>query len=176
MSSFFRPEAKAAVLRWREALLGVAVALVGLWWWLGPGGLLTIAAIALLLIGVALIAIGAQRGRFRGPGGGVGAVQVDEGQVTYFGPLTGGAVALRELERLTLDRTQRPVHWRLDQPGREPLLIPVNAEGAETLFDAFAALPGLRVERMLAELQGRGPQSVVIWERQPLRPAHIPLH
>ncbi|TMM55666.1 hypothetical protein [Sulfitobacter sabulilitoris] len=163
-------------MRWREALVGGAAVLVGLWWTVGPSGLLAIPGAALLVAGGALIWIGVQRGRFRGDGGGTGAVQVDEGQVTYFGPLNGGAVALRELDRLTLDRTVYPPHWRLDQPGQPPLLIPVNAEGTDALFDAFATLPGFRTERMLGELQARRGVSVVIWEREPLRPAHLPLH
>ena len=174
--NFFRPEAKEALWRWREVILGVIVALWGLWWLLGPGRLLTIPGAAMLAAGGALIWIGVQRARFRGPDGGVGAVEVDEGQITYLGPLTGGAVALRELERLSLDATLHPAHWRLDQPGQDALLIPINAAGSDALFDAFATLPGLQTERMLAELRGRAPQAVVIWERTPLRPPHALLH
>ncbi|MGB7244775.1 MAG: hypothetical protein WBC93_22140 [Sulfitobacter sp.] len=166
---FFRPEALAALLRWREALVGAALALLGLWWIAGPGQLLSIPGAALMLAGGALIWIGTQRARFRNKGGGAGAVQVDEGQVIYFGPMTGGAVALRELERLTLDRSQYPGHWRLDQPGTPALLIPVNAEGSDALFDAFATLPGLRTERMLAELRMSADRSIVIWQKRPMQ-------
>jgi hypothetical protein len=123
-----------------------------------------------------LIWIGVQRARFRIDAGGAGAVQVDEGQITYFGPLTGGATAVADLERLTLDRGLTPAHWRLDAADTPALLIPVNAEGADALFDAFARLPGLRTERMLSELTKGQDQAVVIWERNPLRPAHIRLH
>ncbi len=174
--TFFRPEAVAAVMRWREVLVGVVLAVLGLWWVMGPGGLMALVGSFLMLGAGALIFIGVQRARFRGPGGGAGAVQVDEGQITYFGPLTGGAVALRELERLTLDRALHPAHWRLDQGGHPPLLIPVNAAGSDALFDAFATLPGLRTERMLHELHGQGDAAVVIWERAPLRPQGARLH
>lgn len=173
---FFRPEATAFLWRWREVALGIAVLALGCWWLVGPAGLLVIPALALIAGGAALIWVGTQRARFRGPGGGVGAVEVDEGQITYLGPLNGGAVSLRELERLSLDATGKPAHWRLDQPGQETLLIPVNAAGSEALFDAFATLPGLQTERMLAELRGKSPQAVVIWERTPLRPPHALLH
>ena len=107
---------------------------------------------------------------------GAGAVRVDEGQIAYFGPLTGGVIALREMERLSLDRGAYPAHWKLEQPGQDAVLIPVDAAGSEALFDAFAALPGLRTERMLAELADDKTLSVVIWERRPMRPTSVLLH
>tara|TARA_B110000977_G_C10873589_1_gene414629 strand:- start:124 stop:648 length:525 start_codon:yes stop_codon:yes gene_type:complete len=173
---FFRPEAKAVLWRWREVLVGVGLALFGLWWIIGPGLLLALPGWAFVLGGIALGLVGAQRGRFRGAGDGLGAVQVDEGQIAYFGPLTGGVVALAALERLSLDRTASPAHWRLDAPEQAPVMIPVNAAGADALFDAFSKLPGLRTERMLSELRAQRGHAVVIWERTPLRPAHALLH
>lgn len=173
---FFRPEAKAVLWRWREVLVGVGLALFGLWWIIGPGLLLALPGWAFVLGGIALGLVGAQRGRFRGAGDGLGAVQVDEGQIAYFGPFTGGVVALAALERLSLDRTASPAHWRLDAPEQAPVMIPVNAAGADALFDAFSKLPGLRTERMLSELRAQRGHAVVIWERTPLRPAHALLH
>ncbi len=173
---FFRPEAKAALWRWREVLLAAGLALLGGWWIVGPGRLLAVPGWALVAGAMALAFVGVQRARFRGAGDGPGAVQVDEGQIAYFGPLTGGVVALRALERLSLDATLHPAHWRLDQPGQAAVMIPVNAAGSDALFDAFATLPGLRTERMLAELRSDKVQTVVIWERKPLRPAHAVLH
>ncbi len=164
--SFFRPEARAALWRWREVFVGAVIALFGLWLVSGPGFLLAVPGYAFLAGGVVLAWLGIQRGRFRGPDGGTGAVQVDEGQVTYFGPLTGGTVALREMESLTLEGKMFPPHWRLAQNGEVPLLIPVNAAGADALFDAFAALPGLKTERMLATLSAEPRQTVVIWQRE----------
>ena len=174
--SFIRPEAQAAILRWREVLVGAGAACLALYWVIGAGGLLTYIGAVLLVAAGALIAGGVQRARFRGSDGGVGTVQVDEGQITYFGPLGGGMVAVAELERLTLDRAQPPAHWQLDPRGQPTLLIPVDADGAEALFDAFAALPGLRTERMLGELHRGAAHAVVIWERAPLRPARARLH
>ena len=163
--TFFRPEATAALWRWREVLCGIALAVLALWWLAGPGGLLGYLAPVMLVGAGALIMVGLQRGRFRGAGGGLGTVQVDEGQVIYFGPLTGGAVALREMSRLILDGAQRPAHWRLEQPGNAPLMIPIDADGADALFDAFASLPGLKTERMLAQLHDAPTTPVVIWKR-----------
>jgi hypothetical protein len=162
--SFVRPEASAKLARWREALIGLACLALGAWWAFHLGGLMTWIGGAVMLGGAALIAIGVQRGRFRTGGGGPGVVQIDEGQITYFGPLTGGAVDLADLVRLEYDPAGHPAHWRLSQPGQPPLSIPVTAEGADALFDAFSALPGLRTERMLAAMKSPPPHSVVIWQ------------
>ncbi len=175
--SFLRAGARDQLWRWREAIIGGALLLLGGWLVAGPGYLLAVPGYAALACGAALIWLGAQRARFRDGDDGAGAVQVVEGQITYFGPLTGGTVALRELQRLSLDRQMFPAHWRLEpQDATAPLLIPVNAVGSEALFDAFAALPGLRTERMLFELRKTHRDAVVIWERPPLRPAHALLH
>lgn len=174
--SFARPEARAALWRWREVLTGCAIAILGASWVLGPGGLLGWVGWLLVVAGLALAVIGVQRARFRAGSDGPGIVTVDEGQITYFGPLTGGAVALSEIERLTLDPTAKPPHWVLGQPGQPPLHIPVNAKGAEALFDVFATLPDLRTEHMLGALNGPGIHPVVVWERNSERVMLQPLH
>jgi hypothetical protein len=174
--SFIRPEAAAGLNRWREALYGGAVLFLGLFWLFGSRGLLHLLGYPVAILALVLIWVGIQRARFRSASDGAGAVQVDEGQITYFGPMTGGATALADLERLTLIRNLKPAHWRLDTPQQDSLLIPVNAAGSEALFDAFATLQGLQTERMLAELNGPGDQPVVIWERRSLRPSHVRLH
>lgn len=163
--TFFRPEATAAIWRWREVLVGSCLAVLALWWLAGPGGLLGFVAPVLLVAAGALIMVGLQRGRFRGAGGGLGTVQVDEGQVSYYGPVSGGMIALREMSRLTFDGGQHPPHWRLEHPDQPPVMIPVDAEGADALFDAFASLPGLRTERMLGYMRAAPRAPVVIWER-----------
>ncbi|MBK0326437.1 hypothetical protein I5535_03935 [Rhodobacteraceae bacterium F11138] len=174
--SFVRPEARAMVLRWREVLCGAGLILIGLWWILGAGGLLAWVGGVLILGGAALALIGFQRARFRRQGGGPGVVQVDEGQITYFGPLGGGTVAIADLTRLSLDTRGMPDHWMLEQNGAAPILIPVNAEGSDALFDVFAALPGLRTAHMLAQLRARPACPVVIWQRASPVPEHQRLH
>lgn len=171
--SFLRPEASAELWRWREVGVGVALAVLGAYLVAAPGWLLAYPGYALIAGGGILTWLGVQRARFRKDGQGPGAVQVDEGRVSYFGPLTGGTVALAELDRLSLDGTLFPAHWKLEQYGETALLIPVNAAGSEALFDAFAVLPGLRISRMLAELRSDRHQTVVIWQRvtEPTKPA-----
>lgn len=160
-----RPEAKEQLMRWREVLVGAGAFFLGVWWLAGPMGLLKLPGAVVVIAGAALIWVGVQRARFRGKGQGPGSVSVDEGQINYFGPLTGGAVALREMTRITLDPGLHPTHWRLWQDGVPELLIPVNADGAERLFDAFATLPGLRMEQLLSALKTADKQPIVIWQR-----------
>ena len=163
-----RPEASAAIARWREALIGGAVALLGIYWASGTG-LLKWIGFFLVFAGGALVLAGIQRARFRMAGVGPGVVQVDERQVTYFGPLDGGAVAIGDIQTLTLDTSSVPPVWVLSQPGQGDLHIPVNAEGSDALFDAFAALPGIRTEHMLAQLEQKPDHPVVIWSRPAAR-------
>ena len=79
-----RPEAKSWLLRHREALTGAALCALGLWWMAGPGGLLQLPAVGLILGGSALLWTAVQWMRFRGVGEGQGVVQVTEGQVAYL--------------------------------------------------------------------------------------------
>ncbi|GHG84604.1 hypothetical protein [Pseudodonghicola xiamenensis] len=174
--SFIRPEVKAGLHRWREALIGVGVVLLGLYWALGVGGFLGWIGWLLLPAGAGIAVIGLQRARFRAEGRGPGVVMITEGEITYMGPLSGGSVSVQDLERLVLDPVSSPTLWVLEQPGLPVLHIPVNAEGAGDLFDVFNALPGLKTERMLAELNGKSRHPVVIWERHPSRPAYQRLH
>ncbi|MFO7771737.1 MAG: hypothetical protein R6V38_10405 [Roseovarius gahaiensis] len=164
--SFMRPEAQAALRKWREALTGGVVVALGLWWVFGFVGLLHWLGYPVVLLGFALVWIGFQRARFRIGQNGPGVVQVDEGQIAYFGPLNGGVVALADITRLTVDRTGHPSHWRLSQPGQPDLVIPLTARGADRLFDAFAQLPGLRTEWMLSQMQRGDHDTIVIWQKR----------
>ena len=165
MSSFIRPQARATLWRWREMLVGALVVLVGTNWALRAIGILQWLGPLVAIGGLVLIWIGWQRARFARAGDGRGAVAVVEGQVTYMGPLTGGQVALREMTALVLEAQHYPAHWRLEQAGQDPLLIPVDAAGSEVLFDAFSSLPGLRSERMLAALNTSQGQPIIIWRK-----------
>lgn len=163
--SFIRSDARQTLWRWREVLVALGVLVLGAFWVFGSTGLLNVLGYAVLALGAVMLLAGLQRVRFQGGDGGPGMVQVDEGQVVYFGPLTGGAVALREMTALMLDPTAKPAHWVLVQPGQADLRVPLNAKGAEALFDAFATLPGIRTEHMLAQMKRGADQPVMIWQR-----------
>ncbi|MEC7298389.1 MAG: hypothetical protein VXW43_06890 [Pseudomonadota bacterium] len=172
MSALIRPELRAWAARWREALMGAGVGLLGLYWALRSFGILAWIGWALILAAPVLIFAGIQRGRFRAGSGGPGVVRVDEGQIAYFGPLNGGMAARSEIRRLSLDSRSDPPVWVLEQHGQPELAIPLTAEGADALFDIFAALPGIRTDRMLEQMRTRGaPHRAVIWER-PARRLH----
>jgi hypothetical protein len=163
LADFLRPAARAALWRWREVLSGLAVAGLGLWWAITAYAIMRWLGFALVAGGLALVWTGWQRLRFARGGGGAGVVQIDERRLAYFGPLTGGVIDLDDLSRLVLDPTGHPTHWLLTAKGGNSLSIPVNAEGADQLFDLFAALPGIRTERML-DLLARAPTTrVTVW-------------
>lgn len=164
--SLIRPEAQAVIARWAEAAVGAVLVALGLYFALvGVGWLLNAVGWILCLAGGALGFSGIQRARFRQTGAGPGVVDIIEGRVRYFGPLSGGVVDLGELQELRLDPGQYPAHWVLMHDGA-PLRIPLNAEGAEGLFDAFALLPGLKTEKMLREMERKPAHPVVIWRRE----------
>ncbi len=169
--SFIRDDAMVILQRWRGVLIGLAVAALGLWWVLTSTGLLGWLGWLVIIAGAALAFTGVQRLRFAAgrsatdPGPGV--VTITEGQVAYFGPLTGGVVALSELVRLEIDHRGKPAHWHLHQQGQPVLSVPLTATNAGALFDVFAALPGLSTARLLTQMQGgRSADVVVIWQRE----------
>jgi hypothetical protein len=43
--------------------------------------------------------------------------------------------------------------------------IPINAAGAEDLFDVFAALPGIKTNTVLDELSRTPDARVIVWSR-----------
>ena len=163
--------------RWREGLVGLGLCLIGTYWIVTGLGLLSWIGWAVVALGLVVIWAGAQRARFRVGADGPGVVTVDEGQVTYFGPLDGGAVAMSELSQLALDPRGKPPVWLLSQPGQVDLSVPLDAAGADALFDVFAALPGIETEKMLTQMRahlrdaGQGPRGavplhpIVIWQK-----------
>lgn len=164
--SFVRPEARDAMWRWREALTGIALFCLGVWWVLDGGELLRWLGWFLIAGALALVVAGIQRGRFRNAGGGQGVVRTDEGQVAYFGPLNGGVVAVGDITVLSFDPSGKPQHWIFSQAGEPDLYVPLNAEGAEALFDVFTRLPGLKTEHLLQIMSRSEGGRVVLWRRE----------
>lgn len=163
-----RPEVKEALWRWREVLLGLVCVALGLNWILTSYGAVALIGGGIVAIGVALVLSGVQRARFRQSGGGVGVVDVDERQITYFGPYGGGAMAVDDLCEVATDGRG---NWLLRDTGGQALLIPMAAEGAEVLFDAFTALPGLGGAELVAASQRSDQEYTVVWQK-----AHNQLH
>ena len=120
-----------------------------------------------LLAGLSALALvpAIRRARFAGDGMGPGVVQVVEGRILYMGPVTGGAVSLGELSAIALrhDHTGAAA-WILSEPG-QMLVVPVDAAGADALFDAFTALPGLGGQRLLAARRKTRMGEQTLWRR-----------
>ena len=173
MNGFLRPEVAALLMRWREVIAACAVVALGLWIAARPG--IIVQGFGFVLAGLAALALipAIRRARFTSDGQGPGVVQVIEGRILYMGPATGGAVSLADLTALTLRRDQTgAAAWVLSEPG-QLLVVPVDAAGADALFDAFTTLPGLGGQRLLAARQGSRIGEQVLWQRVS-RPALTP--
>ncbi|OYX43689.1 MAG: hypothetical protein B7Z02_08205 [Rhodobacterales bacterium 32-67-9] len=160
-----RPEVAAGLVRWREVIASVAALAIGGWLvWLGGWLLMPLgAAVAVLAVAWGLIAL--RRLRFLRGVAAPGVVEVDEGQIGYFGPTFGGFVALSDLAEVRLAVFYGARHWRLKTTAGEVLLVPVDAAGAEKLYDAFAALPGIDMARLAAAID-RGVETLPLWRRE----------
>jgi hypothetical protein len=165
MSGFLRPEVAALIRRWREPLAALAVAALGLWIAASPGPIVQGFGWVLVAGGALALLPAIRRARFAASGDAPGVVQVDERRIVYMGPTHGGAVALDELQQLSLRRMEDGrAAWVLVE-GQTLLVIPVEARGAEALFDAFTALPGLSAQAILAARAGTAPGTVRLWSR-----------
>lgn len=154
--SFVRPEVLATLTRGREVILGLALVAAGGWLvWLG-GYFLVPLGLAVLALGIGWALLALRRLRFGQPGDAPGIVEVDEGQISYFGPQVGGSVGLPDLVDIRLITMRGRRLWRLKQADGQTILIPVEAAGAERLFDAFAALPGMDTAELIAALNPAG--------------------
>ena len=162
--TFLRPEVVAGLARWREVIAAVAALATGAWLaWLG-GWFLMALGVAVIIVALAWGMIALRRLRFLRGVAAPGMVEVDEGQIGYFGPTFGGFVALSDLSEVRLAVLHGARHWRLKTTAGEVLLVPVDAAGAEKLYDAFAVLPGIDMARLAAALD-RGAETLPLWRR-----------
>jgi hypothetical protein len=168
--SFVRPEVSAAFKRWREATIGgflvlaglhLAVFGLGLQRWMGAG---------MAAIGAMLLWEGVRRAKFPAPGGGAGVVDVDERQITYFGPLGGGAISINDLVRVNVRTSDLgplapDLYWDFYDAVGQSLTIPGDAEGVELIFDALSALEGVDYEAATKAAGTTENQLFTIWRK-----------
>ncbi len=157
--NFIRPELMAAATRWREVIAAAATAALGLWTASHGGYLLTPFGFALFALGAGWALTAWRRLRFQQEGEAPGIVRVTEAQIAYYGPRVGGFVGLPELSELRLLILRGRRIWKLKQGDGQLLHIPVESDGAETLFDAFATLPGIDMAALVAALGTDAPPS-----------------
>ncbi|WP_284164629.1 hypothetical protein [Frigidibacter sp. SD6-1] len=162
--SLIRPELAARLGRWSEALSALFIVLVGLWLLSYGGYVLAPLGFLILTLGGLWALVAIRRLAFLRPVAAPGMVEVDEGQVGYLGPNFGGYLALADLAEIRLTSFQGALHWRLRAATGEVLTIPVEAQGAERLHDAFATLPGLDMAALSAAL-ARGVETLPLWRR-----------
>ena len=179
MTQFIRPEAQATLWRWRDALAGTGLIVLGAFGLNSLSSLMIGLSIAAIGVGIFLIINGIRRARFPSGQGGAGVVEVTERQITYLGPYGGGAVSLDELARIqirtTADGPAAPdLFWMFTTRAGELLTIPGAAEGSDMLFDALAALKGVNYDAATTAAATTENQLFEIWHRADQKAALTP--
>jgi hypothetical protein len=165
MTGFLRPEVAVLLRRWAEVISACGVIALGLWIAARPGPVVQGFGYVLMALAALALIPAIRRARFAAEGQGPGVVQVIEGRILYMGPVTGGAVSLAELTLLSLRRDHEgAAAWILTEPG-QMLVIPIDAAGADALFDAFTTLPGLGAQRLLTARSNPRMGTQTLWRR-----------
>ncbi len=147
-----RPEITDLIWRAREVIWAGLVVALGLWLLILGGYLLVPLGLIVGGVGLVLAVTAFRRMRFEQDVAAPGIVELDEAQVGYLGPELGGFLSLHELVELRILSLRGRRLWRLKQADGQALLIPVDAKGAERLYDAFAGLPGMDTAALVAAL------------------------
>ncbi len=147
-----RPEVTALIWRAREVIWGGLVVVLGVWMIVLGGLVLVPVGAVVAAVGLVLATMAFRRMRFEQDVSAPGLVELDEAQVGYLGPDMGGFLSLSEVVELRILTLRGRRVWRLKQADGQALLIPVDAKGAERLFDAFVNLPGMDGSALLAAL------------------------
>ena len=151
--SFVRPDARATLTRWAEPAVGAVLMLFGLW-------IASLGGLILIPMGLIIVALGAgwallgwRRAMFRHDSGAPGLVELDEGRLRYLHPVMPGDISITDLTEVKLLSLRGRQVWRLKDLSGQALLVPADAAGADLLFDAFSALPGLSSADLVAALR-----------------------
>lgn len=170
-----RPEVLTLLRRYGEAVGAAVIVGAGLWLMALGGYILIPLGLTVGGIGAVLTVTALRRARFAQTIAAPGIVELDEGQVGYLAPELGGFLSLAELVEIRLLSLRGKRVWRLKQSDGQALLIPVDAAGADRLFDAFAGLPGMDTQALVAALHpatlhqtnpSLAAETRVIWRRQ----------
>jgi hypothetical protein len=141
--SVIRPEVSALLSRWSEVIAAALSCVLGAWMMSVGGWVLWPVGLALIGAAGAWAAVAIRRMRFRRQVEQPGVILLDEGQLSYFGPLYGGVVALADLVEIRIGWRDESLEWRLRSRDGQMLRVPASAMGSDRLYDAFAVLPGI---------------------------------
>lgn len=162
-----RPEVRDILWRWREVIVGLCVVALLLLWASASFGVVRWIALGFSAVAIFFAVAAIQRARFGRGAGGYGAVEVDEGVVSYLTPTGGGQIEIAAMTSVMLLPAERgPAHWQLEAVGQTPLLVPLDAHGADKLFDVFVTLEGIKTEEMLRQLKASPKSPVQIWRKR----------
>lgn len=150
--AFLRPEVLTLFRRWSGVLEGGLVSLAGLWLISHPGWITLILGGSLTALGASWALLAWRRMRFAGDPSAPGLVEIDEGRLRFLHPTLGGEISLNDLADLHLLELQGRRVWRLKDLSGQAMLVPLEASGAERLFDALSALPGLNSAALVGAL------------------------
>ncbi len=173
--SMIRPEARAFLSRWQEAILSGIVLLGSLQAAALTTGLVRGLSYAAALVCAALFIEGVRRARRPDRSTGAGRVEVDERKITYFSSLGGGAISIDDLVRVkvrpgTRNSTGPDFFWEFTDLYGQRLTISGNVGNGAALFDALTALPGADLD---AAIRVSGPNAdgeQIVWETVTKRP------
>ncbi len=167
--SLIRPEARAFLFRWQEAILSGIALLGSLQAAAMTAGLVRGLSYAAALVCAALFIEGVRRARRPDRGSGAGRVEVDERQITYFSALGGGEISIDDLVRVKVrPGDRRPAgpdfFWEFTDLHGQRLTISGDAGNGAALFDALTALPGADLEAAIRVSNADAGGEQIVWE------------
>lgn len=165
MHAFIRPEISHFLKFHRGWLLPLFIGLVLLWIAFGSDTrALTVKVMAILgaLTAFYLTVTSALQKRLILREAGIGLVEIEEGQVTYFGIYSGTSIDLADLESVQLYRDEESFalkYWVLKTHAGVSLSIPAGARGIDQLIETLCALEGFQIHRALKPATRGGLES-----------------
>ena len=154
-----------SLLIWRETIVAIIFAGLGLYWIINSYGTLYFIGYGVLITGIIFAYVGYQRASFKRKETGGGIVEFTEGQISYFGPKTGAIFSIEDIECLSIDKSNSSSIWIIERTADYKVEIPTNVEGNEVLFDVFNSLEGFQIHQMLEALSSSRCNKTVLWQK-----------
>lgn len=161
-----RPEAKATLMQYAQAIVGAVIAILMIYWTITIPGVLRYLTGAITILGLALAIDGFRRGKLRRKSQGAeGVVEIDERRITFMTANWGGSVSINDLIKVEVGQRSGNLFWRIKDNFGSILLVPYTANGAEGLIDAFGALGGFDLGVVGHAIEKNGDHMTTVWTR-----------